>query len=283
MVDLPKITIVTPSYNQARYLEVTIQSVLTQGYPNLEYIVMDGGSSDGSVEIIKKYSGQLTYWKTGPDNGQADAIYRGFELSTGQIIGWVNSDDILLPGSLINVAQYFKKHPDKECVVGGCLMIDSNSKIIMGQLGLPRCNLGTRVTYKKLLFHTTEGFNQPAAFWLRKSFFEVGGFDTQLKFCFDYDLFLRLAKRKPFGLLKEYLACFRVHPQSKTANLGSIMEAENEILKQRFGFYEHYWIQRYTMNKIFKLFALKKRWEMRIKHLLKSSHIPDISFQKHSE
>src|SRR5437762_483466 len=120
----PRITIVTPSFNQAQFLEETIRSVLLQGYPNLEYIVMDGGSTDGSAEILEKYSPWIDHWVSEKDNGQADAIYRGFERATGEIIGWVNSDDLLLPGALAAHAEYFLRHHQAQLVMGGCLWID---------------------------------------------------------------------------------------------------------------------------------------------------------------
>ena len=124
----PRISIVTPSYNQARFLEKTIRSVLDQEYPNLEYIVMDGGSDDGSVEILRRYSNRLTYWRSSRDDGQADAIKRGFTLATGDILGWVNSDDLLLPGSLEHVAHQFRQHRGADFLAGGFVPIDENGR-----------------------------------------------------------------------------------------------------------------------------------------------------------
>ena len=114
MKALPRISIVTPSYNQARFLEQSMRSILDQGYPNLEYIVMDGGSTDGSAEIIHRYAGWLAYWASEPDGGQADAIRHGFARATGEILAWVNSDDLLLPGSLGHVALQFCRHPEAD-------------------------------------------------------------------------------------------------------------------------------------------------------------------------
>ncbi|NVO00781.1 MAG: glycosyltransferase, partial [Geobacteraceae bacterium] len=124
----PKITIVTPSYNQGRFLEKTILSVLDQGYPNLEYIVIDGGSTDESVEIIKKYADRLTYWVSEPDRGQSHAINKGFERATGEIFGWLNSDDWYHPGALQAVAEAFAANPDVGAVVGAGEMVDEEGK-----------------------------------------------------------------------------------------------------------------------------------------------------------
>ncbi len=234
---LPKISIVIPSYNQAQYLGQTLSSITSQNYSNIEIIVMDGGSNDGSVNIILGYADKLSYWVSSPDNGQADAIYRGFERCTGEIIGWINSDDLLLPGCLQKVAHYFISNPDKECVVGGCVIIDSKDNIIKDRLGLPALNAGIYVTFNKLLYWGC-GFNQPASFWRRDIFFEVGGFDSTLKYCFDYDMYFRLAKRKSFGLLNECIACFRIHGTSKTSTLQDIRSLENESLWKIYGRYD---------------------------------------------
>lgn len=233
----PRITIVTPSFNQARFLERTIQSVLAQQYGDLEYVVMDGGSTDGSTEIIRRYADRLAHWESAPDRGQADAIYRGFERGTGQILGWVNSDDLLMPGCLDRVARWFQQHPHEEWLVGGSVLIGPDGALRRSRRGLPEADLGLSVTYERLLLHNCGGFRQPATFWRRSAFLGVGGFDRQLRFCFDYDLYLRLAQRRPSGWLPRFLAAFRSHPASKTSTLNSIFEQENELLWRRHGRY----------------------------------------------
>jgi glycosyltransferase involved in cell wall biosynthesis len=233
----PKISIVTPSYNQGQFIEETIRSVLLQGYPNLEYIIMDGGSTDGSVEIIQRYTDLLTHWESQKDNGQADAIYRGFERSTGEILGFLNSDDILLPGCLEKVGRYFVAHPKEEWIGGGAVLIGANDQPIYNRIGNPRCNLGSRVSFRSLLFWGI-GFYQPASFWRRNAFFAVGGFDRSLQFCFDYDLYLRLAQRRPSGQIKALLACFRIHQASKSSTILNICRTENEILLRKYGRYQ---------------------------------------------
>jgi glycosyltransferase involved in cell wall biosynthesis len=255
MIPYPRISIVTPSYNQAVYLEATMKSVLEQNYPFFEYIVMDGGSSDGSVDIIKKYGDRLAYWESKSDKGQADAIYRGFESATGEILGWVNSDDLLLPGCLETVGRWFSKHPQEEWVVGGTILIDHvGNPIVRSRWGSPEADLGVKVTFRRLLLHNCGGFHQPSSFWKRSAFFANGGFDRTLQFCFDYDMYFRLARSKNSGHIKSFLAAFRYHPASKTSTLNDIFHQENEVLWQRYG--------RYSCSK-FKL-----KWFSRIQRYL---------------
>ena len=198
---------------------------------------MDGGSTDGSAEIIKKYAPHLTYWESHPDKGQADAIYRGFERATGEILGWVNSDDLLLPGCLEKMGRYFATHPEEEWVVGGTVLIDRDGRYLKNRIGNQSCNLGSRVTFHHLLYLGCP-FNQPASFWRRETFFAVSGFDRSLKFCFDYDLYFRLALRRASGNIKDFLACFRVHPKSKSSTIRNICHAENELLWRKYGRYQ---------------------------------------------
>ena len=234
ITEWPRICIVTPSFNQGEFLEETIRSVLLQGYPNLEYIVMDGGSTDNSAEIIKKYSPWLAYWTSQKDNGQADAIYRGFEKSSSELIGWVNSDDMLLPDSMIQFGRYFAKHPEAELVVGGGITIDDKNKIKPTKWGaIDFYYTSNRVSFSKILI--MEGFNflQPASLWKRDIFFAVGGFDRSLEFCFDLDMYLRLTKRKAGNVIRLPLAAFRNHTATKTSRLQHIRLAEmKQVLSQ---------------------------------------------------
>ncbi|MHB1416189.1 MAG: glycosyltransferase family 2 protein [Chloroflexota bacterium] len=222
----PRISIVTPSYNQAQYLEEAIRSVLLQGYPDLEYFVLDGGSTDGSAEIIQRYADHLAGWRVAPDDGQAAAIKEGLSLASGQLIGWLNSDDVLLPGSLLRVGRYFARNPDVECAVGGTIVIDQSGQVVRSRLHLPRVVTGEAETLWTMLSREGCSFYQPASFWRRSAYMSVGELDQRLRFAMDYDLYLRLAERRPFGRIPFLLAAFRVHPDSKTSTLQEVRRRE---------------------------------------------------------
>ncbi|TFH43946.1 MAG: glycosyltransferase [Lysobacterales bacterium] len=222
----PRISIVTPSYNQARFLEKTIRSVLDQEYPNLEYIVMDGGSDDGSVEILRRYSNRLTYWGSSRDDGQADAIKRGFTLATGDILGWVNSDDLLLPGSLEHVAHQFRQHRGADFLAGGFVPIDENGRVTW-------CFWPVTPTFERLLLM---GFyvGQQACFWTRRAYDRAGGIDPSFNFAMDGDLFLRILRCGKAISTTQLLACFRSHGASKSARLQDVRQTEKARIEAQW-------------------------------------------------
>ncbi len=230
----PTISIVTPSFNQARFLERTMQSILNQGYPALEYIVVDGGSTDGSVEIIERYADRLKWWCSGPDGGQAEAIAKGFDHSTGEVLCWVNSDDVLLPGALHAVGGYFRSNPAAEVVNGGAYCIDEADRPIRR---LFQCTYthGVRASAARFKFYGQDGVYQPATFWRITAYFAVGGMRKTLRFAMDLDLFTRLAQRQRFGVISRYLACFRVHDASKSSTIQHIRQKEVMLLRQDSG------------------------------------------------
>jgi glycosyltransferase involved in cell wall biosynthesis len=221
----PRITVVTPSYNQAQYLEQTIRSVLLQGYPNLEYIILDGGSTDRSLEVIRRYEPWIDHWSTGPDSGQADAIYRGFERASGALVAWQNSDDLYLPGALHAFARLFVRHPRAELAIGGCLWIDADGAPLLSRSGFPIYYPGRALSFSEALLWGM-GRNQPATVYRRSAFFAAGGFDRTMKCCFDLDAAVRLTRRCPAVALRRPAACFRVHGRSKTATQQQTFERE---------------------------------------------------------
>ena len=205
--EMPKISIVTPSYNQAEYLEESIRSVLLQGYPNLEYIVMDGGSTDGSLEVIQKYESWLSHWESKRDNGQSDAINQGWQLCSGEVMAWINSDDYYLPGVLNRIADAFTKNP---CI--GLLYGDI--KIVLNH-GTPSTAIKYRTSPDRILEELVIP-NQQACFFSRDLLASVCWLDKSLHYVMDVDLFVRLMSNAPWYYIPYPLAVFRIHDKSKT-------------------------------------------------------------------
>lgn len=212
----PKISIVTPSYNQAQYLEDTIRSVLLQGYPNLEYIIIDGGSTDGSIEIIKKYEQWLTYWVSEKDQGQTHAIKKGIDKATGRIQNWLNSDDILLSGSLLALAEAYRKNNKTRAIFcGHSQVIDIDGKVISQHITKyfepdtkPLPNAPDII----------EGC-QASVFFTKEAWDSVRGINLSLNFTMDVDLSYRwYAEGIPFIIINEFLAAYRKHGFTKTHN-----------------------------------------------------------------
>ncbi len=222
----PRITIVTPSYNQGQYLEQTIKSVLTQNYPNLEYIILDGGSTDQSVSIIERYDRSLAYWVSEPDGGQAEAIARGFDMATGDIIAWLNSDDVYLPGTLQRVSEAYSADPTGEWWIGNTFMINHQNHVTIRWYA--------RSTNLQKLLYSGMTAAQPSTFWRRDKYFEYGGLDTEMQFSFDYDLNIRFAQRTDPIYIDEFLSAFRFHPESKTSTLKDVWRRENQLLWDRY-------------------------------------------------
>ncbi len=216
----PKVSIVTPSYNQGQFLEETIRSVLLQGYPNLEYIVIDGGSDDNSVEIIEKYDPWLTYWVSEPDRGQAHAINKGFEKAHGKILGWLNSDDLFLQRALAHIAKVYVEKKEAVAWVGGCLRVDEKGTFINEIIprGVVRDNLGD--------WGRTCHFYQPACFFSSEIFYKAGKLNEDLRYAFDLDLWIRLAEFGEFFLTQFTLAAAHIHPLAKTQSKRIKMHSE---------------------------------------------------------
>lgn len=205
----PLISIVTPSFNQAKYLRRTILSVLAQDYPNIEYTIIDGGSSDGSRDIIREFEDQLAYWESIPDHGQTDAINKGFAKASGKYLAWINSDDVYQPGAITEAVTYLENHPEVGMVYGDCTFIDAQDRTI-GTFPAAQTN------YDKL----RRGYvhiPQQSSFFRADLWQKVGPLDPTFYFAMDYDLWVRLAKEAPLVYLPGHIwASFRLHGDAKT-------------------------------------------------------------------
>lgn len=219
----PKISIITPSYNQGSFIETTIQSVLSQNYPNLEYIIIDGGSTDNTIEIIKKYQNNLTYWSSEPDRGQSHAINKGFSYATGEIMAWLCADDLYLPNALFIIANHFKSHPKDQLVYGDGWKIDKEGNVILKFTS-------SSVTTLSELYKWCYVFT-PGTFWRRSLWQKVGSsVDETLNYTMDWDLIIRMAREYMPVKIGGDITAVRVHAQSKT-NMG--VSGESEYKRQR--------------------------------------------------
>lgn len=209
MSSIPKITVITPSFNQGAFIEATIRSVLNQEYPNLEYFVLDGGSTDNTVSIIKKYARHITYWHSKPDRGQADAINQGLKMAGGDILAWLNSDDLYSADAFHMVADYHRHHNEIGCMVGDLGFIDRSGRPLYVRKAIP-------FHFNTALFGGA-GVPQPATFFTRAALQQSGFLNESLHYLLDYEFFLRMhVAGVRFGLVRHKLADFRLHEESKT-------------------------------------------------------------------
>ncbi len=198
----------TPSFNQANFLEETICSVLEQDYPNLEYIIVDGGSTDGSLEIIQKFEDQLAWWVSEADQGQTDAINKGFARAKGEILAWLNSDDTYLENAVSEAVEFLEAHPDVGAVYGDANLVDEQGAVIG--------KFPARQTDFDRLMRGYVHIPQQATFFRGKLWKQVGPLDPSFFFAMDYDLWVRLAKEAPLVYLPRLWANFRLHGDAKT-------------------------------------------------------------------
>lgn len=228
--DCPKISIVTPSFNQSQFLEEAIRSVLLQGYPNLEYFVFDGGSDDGSVEIIEKYEPWITYWESGPDAGQSNAINKGWKMATGDILAWLNSDDMYFPKALFHVGQTYLENPQSLVIIGSCEVRPSKNK--------------TKITAtdfdmrSDVLVRGGDIPGQPSVFISRGAFEAVGELREDLHYAMDWEYWLRLSMKFPenqFTLIDTTLSVFRKWSGGKiVSGLGNDLVEKRKVYKELF-------------------------------------------------
>jgi glycosyltransferase involved in cell wall biosynthesis len=226
----PKFSIVTPSYNQGKYLEKTIRSVLMQGYPNLEYFVIDGGSRDDSVAIIKKYEQWIDFWISEPDRGQSHAINKGFEHATGDIFAWLNSDDYYMPGALDLVAREFKKRSeDVGALVGIGQKVNDKFEVVY----TPQVQ---ELSRKAFLNWLEEGnFMQPSCFFRKAAWKKCGPLREDLTYPMDVDLWLKMVNEFKFEKLNQVLSQALIHDNSKSISDKSRMRAETILLFAQHG------------------------------------------------
>lgn len=221
----PLISMVTCSFQQARYLDQAIRSVLEQDYPRLEYIVIDGGSTDGSDAIIRRHAGALAYWVSEKDRGQTDGLVKGFTHATGEIHGWLCSDDLLLPGALHTVASFFQSHPDVLAAYGDALWIDGNGNFLRAK---------KEMGFNRFVFlHDHNYIPQPSMFWRSSLYEKVGGLDPAFDLAMDADLWDRFAGLTRIERIPHYLSCMRYYPEQKTRSRKSEGRVEDQTIRAR--------------------------------------------------
>jgi glycosyltransferase involved in cell wall biosynthesis len=232
----PTVTVITPSYNMAQFLEETIRSVLAQGYPQLEYVVMDGGSSDGTLAILERHRAALRY-VSAPDAGVVDALNSGFRSTRGSIVGWLNADDTYLPGAIETAVEYLLDHPEVDAVYGQAHWVDESGRTLGPYPTRP---------YDPSLFGRECFICQPACFIRRSALEAVGMLDQNLHFGFDYDLWIRLSKAHRFAMVPGYLATSRMHRGNKTlGQRGEALRESMSLLRRHYSYVPFAWIHAY--------------------------------------
>jgi glycosyltransferase involved in cell wall biosynthesis len=238
-------SVVTPSFNQGQFIRATILSVLSQNFPALQYIVVDGGSTDQTIAILKEYSDRLAYVSE-PDNGTADAVNKGLALASGEIIGWLNSDDIYYPGALDRVSALFADNPEADVIYGRAHHIDDAGSMIE--------EYPTKEwSFEDLIDHCI--ISQPAAFFRRRAIRRFGPLDTNHRYCIDYEFWIRLAKQGArFLFVPEVFAATRIHPAAKTVASRLQCHSDiNDIMVKHLGYVPARWLSNYAHIKAEKL------------------------------
>jgi glycosyltransferase involved in cell wall biosynthesis len=226
MTSPPRVSIVTPSLNQGAYLSDAIDSVLSQDYPEIEYIVLDGGSTDGSEAVLRRYEDRLAHLRIGPDSGQTGALIEGFARATGDIAGWLNADDVLEPTAIREAVDTFDADPRRRFVFGDSAWIDAAGRTLQPKREMP--------FHRWIWLRTYNYIPQPSAFWRRDLYDEVGGLDTSFDLAMDSDLFARFAERTNPVHVPRSWSRMRRHPEQKNLRLRAQSDREDERIRRRY-------------------------------------------------
>ena len=222
-MNYPRISIVTPNFNKVQFLEETILSVLSQNYPNLEYIIIDGGSTDGSVDIIKRYADKLTYWVSEPDNGPYDAVKKGFDHSSGEIMAWIGSDDMYHPNSFFTVADIFSRWPDVSWLVGAMTHYDEIGRTVR----VARSHYFNHIDF---LTHRYKWIQQESCFWRRSIYDKAGGISVNYKLAGDLDLWMRFSRYEKMYITNALIAGFRISDNQLSKDMKSYQQEVDAII-----------------------------------------------------
>jgi glycosyltransferase involved in cell wall biosynthesis len=286
-IHYPSISVVIPSFNQGQYIEETLLSVIGQGYPNLEILVIDGGSTDNTVEILEKYSDKISYWHSKKDNGQADAINQGMNLSSGEVVCWINSDDMYLPGILLDIGKRFRGLTDENYLIyGSALTINQVDGHLISGSHLASPFDAFTLTYNDFIV-------QPSSFWTRKLWQSTGELNPKYHYVLDWDWFIRASRFAEFEYVNKFFSVYRFHELHKTSTGG--LERRKEILEIVSKYSSDYWRHLYTVvdtryvsinntKKNLDLLRIPKRklilplFFPKLMYLLKNQHDLDVVF-----
>jgi glycosyltransferase involved in cell wall biosynthesis len=247
---LPKISVVVPSFNQASYLEATLKSILEQNYPNLELIVIDGGSKDGSIELIKRYAPRLSYWVSEPDGGQTFGLIKGFSRSTGDIQCWINSDDLMAGTCLFEVANFFVSNPHAEAIYGDSTWIDRDGCVLRRQREIG--------FYRNLWLYTYNYIPGMSMYWKRSLYERVGGLDPAFNLAMDGDLWIRFSEVAHIHHVARNWSFMRFYPEQKNRSLRTRSNIEDALIRSRYRKQEAPW-----------LYSLKRATAISVRVILK--------------
>jgi glycosyltransferase involved in cell wall biosynthesis len=259
-MNLPRVSVITPSYNQGHFIEETIRSVIEQRYPNLEFSVFDGGSSDRTVDILKRHSAELSSWRSEKDGGQAAAINEGFRRATGEILCWLNSDDLHLAKTLSIVADALRESIDQPVIFyGGCELFDDRTR---------KVEMRPALVFDPVLLQTVDFFDQPSVFWTRKAWDAVGPLDEKLHFGFDWEWLLRASRICRFVRSDAVLSRYRIHDAHKSGTGGDrrwlelcdvVRRHSSPVAISHYEFLQRNAAARWWLNKRMRLFLVLEK------------------------